>query len=307
MDINTETPSVDSNETVVEIDNSPVIEAAPESQPVVEEFTPSYKYKAYGKEFEMDEWARPLLNKDTQPHLTKLFEKAGGFEPLKENYKSLESQFGNYKSAYDELHGVRNQIVSGIEKGDMKSVFKLMGVKDEQVMDYVKAQLEYQALPADQKRQIEERNQLIQYQQMQAQQLNEHQGMVQDLVMQKHELELMTNFNSPKYAPLIETYNQRMGDGNAFKSAVDKVGAYEFHSTGRSMSVPEAIEGAIRMLGLNDYAQNIPGNSPQAASVQNNRPAPKPIVTVNGSSMSPVKKRPMSVTDLENEYKQIVN
>lgn len=304
MDINTDTPSVDSNDSAPVVDNSPAIEPVVESQPVVEEFIPNYKYKAYGKEFEMDEWARPLLTKDTAPHLTKLFEKAGGFEPLKESYKSLEGEFGNYRTAYDELHGVRNQIVSGIEKGDLGGVFKLMGVKDEQVMDYVKAQLEYQALPLEQKRQIDERNQLIQYQQMQAQQLNEHQSMVQDLVMQKHELEVMTNFNSPKYAPLIETYNQRMGDGNAFKGAMERIGAYEYHTTGRSISVPEAIDGAIRMLGL---TQNNPDQSPQQASVQNIRPTPKPIVTVNGSSMSPVKKRPMSVSDLENEYKQIVN
>ena len=312
MDIETETPSVETESTETTVDSTPAIETAPVDQvvaPVVEEFTPNYKYKAYGKEFEIDEWARPLLNKDTQPHLVKLFEKAGGFEPLKERYESTTQELGTYKTAYTELDGVRNAILENVNKGDLGNVFKIMGVKDEQVMDYVRSRLEYQNMPPEQRRQIDERNQLTQRESLYQQQLQEQQQYTQNLIMEKHELELQTNFSSPKYAPLISSYNQRAGNENAFRAAVEKVGAYELHVNNKNISVAEAIEGAIQMLGLQHDAGQAPVQIPQDQAPQvangNNRPAPKPIVVANGSSSTPVKKRPMSINDLKKEYSQL--
>lgn len=310
MDFNTETPTVETSTNEPAIDSSVSPQVTPDqslAQPVVEEFVPNYKYKAYGKEFEVDEWARPLLNKDTQPHLIKLFEKAGGFEPLKERYSQVEQQFGTYKTAYSQLDGARNQIVQDIQKGNFANVFKTLGVSNEQVREYVKQQLTYESLPDHERRRIDNENHVRQQNELYQRQLEEQQQYSQSLAMQKHELELQTTFVNPKFSNLIASYNQRMGNENAFRDAVDKVGNYEWTINQKSISPAEAVEGAIRMLGL-QAEQSHPGmggmnqmggQPPQA------KPQPRPIVVPNGSSGSPVKKRPMSIADLQQEYQQL--
>jgi hypothetical protein len=311
MDINTDTPSVDSTTTSTESISTPAIETAPvgnnDVQAVVEEFTPNYKYKAYGKEYEIDEWARPLLNKDTQPHLTKLFEKAGGFEPLKERYQTLEQEFGTYKNAYTELDQVRNEILANIQKGDLNSVFRAMGINNDQIKNYVRKQLEYEGLPAEQKQAIDRQHQLESQQTLFQRQLQEQQLVAQELMMQKHELEVMHTFSNQKYANLIETYNQRAGNDQAFRSVVDKIGAYEYTVNGRNMPVAEAVEQAIQLLGLNAVEVS---NGPQAANVNapanslSNKPQPKPIVVPSGSSSVPVKKAVSTWEDLKRAQKE---
>jgi hypothetical protein len=307
MDINTETPSVDTTTSAPEAmstqANAPVTENV---QAVEEVFTPNYKYKAYGKEFEMDEWARPLLSKDTQPHLTKLFEKAGGFEPLKERYQTLEQEFGNYKNAYTELDQVRNHILSSVQKGDLGSVFQSMGINNEQIKNYVRKQLEYEGLPPEQKQAIDRQHQLEHQQHLFQRQLQEQQHVTQELMMQKHEIEIVHTFSSPKYAGLIENYNQRAGNDQAFRSVVDKIGAYEFTVNGRHMPVAEAVDQAIQLLGLN--ATEVP-QGPQAYSqhtnghTHSNRPQPKPIIVPSGSSAAPVKKAVSTWEDLKRAQK----
>jgi hypothetical protein len=313
MDINTDTPAVETstNESAIETSVSSQVNTDQSlAQPVVEEFSPNYKYKAYGKEFEMDEWARPLLNKDTQPHLTKLFEKAGGFEPLKERYSQVEQEVGKYKTAYSALDGARNQIVQDIQKGNLGNVFKTLGLNDQQIREFVKQQLTYESLPDHERRRIDNENHIRQQAELYQQQLQQQQEYSQSLAMQKHELELQTTFANPKFANLISSYNQRMGNEEAFRDAVDKVGNYEWTINGRSITPAEAVEGAIRMLGLQAESLN-PGMGNGAPvggqGLPQSKPQPKPIIVPNGSSGSPVKKRPMSIADLENEYKQLTN
>ena len=309
MDINTETPSVETTTSAEPSVSTPAIETAPVDnvQAVEEVFSPNYKYKAYGKEFEMDEWARPLLNKDTQPHLTKLFEKAGGFEPLKERYQTLEQDFGTFRNAYTELDQVRNEILANIQKGDLGNVFKSIGINNDQIKNYVRKQLEYEGLPQEQRQAVDRQHQLEHQQGLFQRQLQEQQLVAQELMMQKHELEVMHTLSSPKYTNLIETYNQRAGNDQAFRSVVDKIGAYEFTVNGRHMPVNEAVEQAINLLGLNAVEVS---NGPQAANPHApanaiaNKPQPKPIIVPSGSSAAPVKKAVSTWEDLKRAQRE---
>jgi hypothetical protein len=304
--VNTETPAVETT-TEAEVVNTQVTPEA-SAETVVEEFTPNYKYKAYGKEYEVEDWAKPLLNKDTQPHLIKLFEKAGGFEPLKSSYESTKQELGTYRTAYSELDAARNQIVTSMERGDLGSVFKILGLDNNQIREFVKQQLIYEGLPPEQKREIDERNQLTQSQHLYQEQLRQQQEYTQSLVMEKHEMEIKFAFENPKYAPLIASYNQKAGDPNAFRAVMDRIGAYEFNINNRNISVVEAIEQAAKMLGLENQPAMPTGQAPVGNQTQSRTPSPKPIIVPNGaSSETPMKKRPMSIADLEKEYQQLAN
>lgn len=278
------------------------------------EFTPNYKYKAYGKELEVEEWAKPLISKDTQEHFIKLHERAGGFDHLKNNFKELEQKHSVIENNFNQLNQVRHAIVSNISKGNLDQAFQLMDLKDEQIFNYVKQKLEYQQLPPDQKQIVDAYRANLERTEQSQNLALQQKAFAEDIMMQKHELEVMTTFNNPKYASTITDYNTRAGDENAFKNVMTSIGANEFYKTGRHMPVAEATEAAIKMLMLNpvqaqaiqdqaNHGSQIPGNAPSTS--QSVKATPQPIMRVGKSGgQAPIQQRPKSIDDIKKLYQQ---
>lgn len=294
--------------TSTETSTPQVINESVTSEP---EFTPNYKYKAYGKELEVDEWARPLINKDNQEHIIKLHERAGGFDHLKNNFKDLEQKYSSTENNFKQLNNVRHTILNNIEKGDLGKAFGVIGLTDDQVFNYVKKKLEYQNLPADQRQIVDSYRANLERTEETQNLLAQQRAFAEDIMMQKHELEVMTTFSNPKYAPLINEYNTRLGDENAFRSVVQQVGATEFYTSGRHIPVSEATDRALKMLALNpsqavQISQNASGDTSnvQTSHVQTQQqPAPKPIMRVGkGGGAAPISQRPRSIADLNKIY-----
>lgn len=282
-----------------------------DTQSVEPEWTPNYKYKAYGKENEVDEWARPLINKDNQDHMIKLYERAGGFDHLKSNFKELEQKHSTTEQTLNQFNQIRHTILSSIDKGDLDKAFQVIGLDENKIFNYVKQKLEYQQLPHDQ-RQIVDQYRATQEARQYAESLADQQRrFAEDIMMQKHELEMSMTFSNPKYSSTINEYNTKLGDENAFKSVIQQIGATEFYQTGRHMPVAEATEKAIRMLALNP-AQAVEisqsqGNGMVAAPqvAQSQTPNPKPIMKIGkGGGSTPVAQRPRSIADLNKLYQQ---
>lgn len=306
--------SVDTTTTETPVDSSTpqVADAAP-SEP---EWTPNYKYKAYGKEYEVEEWAKPLLSKETQEHFIKLHERAGGFDHLKTNFKELEQKYGQADQTINQFMQIKHGILSNIERGDLGKAFNIIGLTDDQVMNYVKQKLEYAQLSPEQRAVVDYHRQIAEGKQQAETELERTQRLNEEFMMEKHEFETQKVFADPKFAPLINEYNTRLGDENAFKSVMNQIGANEFYATGRNLPVAEATERAIKMLALNPaQAQQISqqaqvANTPVApqpnVAQATSTPAPKPIMRVGkgGSGATPVAQQPRSVADLQKIYQQ---
>lgn len=315
MDIDTMSAEVTPETSV---DTTTTTELSPQvndAVPVEMEFTPNYKYKAYGKEYEVDEWARPLINKDNQEHLTKLYEKSGGFDHLKTNFKELEQRYTQTDTTYKQLDNVRQAILTNIDRGDLGKAFNLIGLNDDQIMNYVKQKLEYSQLPADQRAMVDHYRQTVDSKYQMETELGRTRREAEELSVQRHEFELDKTFSNPKYSPLIADYNTRVGDENAFRGVIQQIGASEFYSTGRHMPVEEATERALKMLALNPIQAmqmsqdanmgNPPMNANPAGIQTQARPIPKPIMRVGkGSSVAPIAQQPQSISDLKNIYQQ---
>lgn len=302
--LSTDTTPETSTDTIVETTTPTNVETVA-TEP---EWTPNYKYKAYGKELEVDEWARPLINKDNQEHLIKLYEKSGGFDHLKTNFKELEQKHSHAENNFNQLNQVRNTIMSNIDKGDLGKAFGVIGLTDDQVFNYVKQKLEYSQLPADQRQIVDHYRTNIESRQQAESMLEQQKRMTEDFMMQKHEFELDRTFSNPKFAPIITDYNTRVGDENGFRNVIQQIGATEFYTTGKNLPVAEATERAIKMLALNNSNETLN----QVAQVSNTQtiptqstPAPKPIMRVGkGGGVSPIAQQPRSISDLKKLYNE---
>lgn len=280
-----------------DIDTNSDIPTDAATEPV---FTPNYKYKAYGKEFEMDEWARPLVNESNHAELTKLFERAGGFDQLKEHSKKIEQEYNSTRANYQQLASVKNTLLQNLDRGDLDSVFNYLGLKEDAIFDYARTKLEYQALPPEQRQAHDHYHQLNRQVIESQNQVQQNRLALEEITRQKHELETMQVYSNPKYSSVINSFNGSRGNEKAFDEVVRMIGSNEFYATGRNLPVAEVVERAINFLGLSNQEQANYVNSQQAPGNNiPNKPAPKPITMIGkGGSQVPVKKNIATMADL---------
>ena len=115
-------------------------ETAPAATQVVEtpKFTPSFKYVAYDKEYEIPEMYRGLIKDEaTQKEVAALFSKAQGIDMFMPKHQKLKEEYGTFKKTYEEeskqlapVVNTYNSAIKYLEKGDFDSLFELLGLEE---------------------------------------------------------------------------------------------------------------------------------------------------------------------------------
>src|SRR5688500_2643210 len=99
-----ETPSTESessvaNDPAAEPAATPAPVAADTAQPAAPAYTPDFKVKIKGKEFEIDEMFRGLIkDADSEKKVKEFFEKAYGIDFVKQDRKALKDEHEGFKS-----------------------------------------------------------------------------------------------------------------------------------------------------------------------------------------------------------------
>ena len=312
-------PTIDETPSANDVQN-PVEDA--QNLAASEEFTPNYAYKAYGKEHEIEEWARPLINADNNDHFTKLYARAGGFDQAKEKLEAerlrnngFEESFTNMNSQFSEITQQRDRLVKSVETGNLKETFNILGVNEDNLLDYAE---QLARIKSGDRSYAEQFNQ--KYNNL-TESMNsdfERQRFEQEretFQREQHDFEMQQTFQRPDVAPMIEEYNTRMNNPQAFNDVVQRIGYTESQLVGKDISVMEAVEKAKVMLGLGmqQQAPQMP-ETPQVPQAQMNpapvlnKETPTPVPNFGGSgNLTPVKKRPMSIADLQKEYSQLTS
>jgi hypothetical protein len=316
MELDNTPDEILNEEPIAELHNDePITHEEPiEGEPTPEpEFAPSYAYKAYGEEKEMDEWARGLITPDNQEHMTKLFSRAGGFDTLKdkyekqkETYTGLESQFSESRSTLNGITDQRDRLIKAVEMGNYRDVFATLDISEEKILDYAEAKV--RAMHDQSTPQFDQ-----QYDQMTSQmnhdfERKQFEQQREQFSVQQHDLEVNTVFTRPDIAPLINEYNTRIGQPDAFRGLVEQVGFSELQRTGEHISVNDAVEKAKMMAGLG-LTQSAPMMTEQPLET-NKMELPKtkvaPIPNFEGSgNQAPIKQRPRSIEDIQKEYNEL--
>lgn len=273
---------------------------APEAQ-TPPAYSPDFKYKANGKVKEIDERLRPLIkDKESEEWIKKTLSKADGLEEVLAHREHYRNQFNTLSAQAEAViadvdkHNFAGALQKlGVDTNDISKVMSGLGYKKEDIIKYAYnlAQLtpEQEAAYA-RERDLELRS---------AQQHSQVEQLNQRLYQQEVQLktsELKTVLSTPDYAPLVEAWDQKNGQG-AFWDEVCKRGEY-YHLKGLDKNVLDLVNevGSIAKL-LAPQA-----TSPQAipaTNQQQNRPTVVPVIpNIGGGSSSPARKKPKNTDQL---------
>jgi len=247
------------------------------------QFQPSWKYTFDGQEKELEEFWRPLVkDKDSNQKVIEAIQQLEAFPKWKQ--KATE---------YEETVKAVEQLSSLFQKGDHERVLEVLGYKDDMLFDLVKAKLDRQKLPPEQRAEWEAKRQLqVQNEKL----LAENQKFQMDAereLARRTDFELDMELGKAEYKKLKDAYDGAYGSG-AFKKKVMATGEAMVGSLGRHVPPAELMQSVVR-----DYAPFL--NQPSAPVVE----APKVIPQVSGGSGTPGKKAVTSLEDIKKLRKQM--
>lgn len=267
-------------------------------------YSPDYKYKANGKEKEIDERLRPLIkDKETEEWIKKILSKADGLEEVLAHREHYRNQFNTLNAqANAVISDVKNRDYSsalqklGVDTNDIKSVMSGLKFKKEDIIRY--AYELAQLTPEQEAAYARERELELSALQQQSQVEQLHQRLYQQEVQLKTS-ELKMVLSTPDYAPLVEAFDQKNGQG-AFWDEVCRRGEY-YDLKGSPKQVMDLVNevGSIAKLLVTQtpaQAQATPAANQQVK--QNVVPV---IPNVSGASASPARKKTKSLKELR-EY-----
>ena len=97
--------------------------------PAVPTYQPNYKFKAYEKEYELDELYRPLIkDADTEAKIKALHSKAYALDPMKEKLEGTRKEFDGFKSTVEPKVRAFEQFNKILENKDWDTFFKKLNV-----------------------------------------------------------------------------------------------------------------------------------------------------------------------------------
>lgn len=289
-------------ERIVTDDSDPIVETAP-SEP---EWTPDYKFKVMDKEYEIDEFLRPAVTKDTYEKVRDLYTKAYGLDHEK-------ARAERYKSETDRLMPIEQQFVQQnkslgymgtlLEKKDYATLFKELNIPDDAVATYALDRMSYRELPPEKKqeydRNLEDRQRL----RMLELQNQDYSQQIQGTAVQARASDLDNHLSGP-IKSVVDAFDTRVGRQGAFRDEVIRRGQMAYYTQKKDVSVQEAADEVIRISGLSVQApgQVQMSNTANVAS----QPTQKAFIpNMKGSNMSPVRKQYSSVADLKKKYDEM--
>lgn len=274
-------------------------------------FTPNFKYKAFQKEKEIEEFWRPLIkDADSEKKVKDLFTRAEAFDDLKARFEGTNQEFSRVYNDYAALDADVRKVTSFLNKGDFDNFFDSIGVTHEKIFNWVAEKLAQEELPPQQK-------QALRAQQLERQRLYELEqenktldDQFQTQASQARAMQLDMILSRPEVSQAASAWDQRMGTIGAFRDLVVEEAQKVWYAQKRDMSVEEAVQHVMTKYGkLIDVGVVTPqASAQQAAHTQS--PAPqaqaKPVIpAVQGRGTSPVKKSPKSLDDLRQMAKEL--
>lgn len=267
----------------------------------------NYKFKAFGKEHEIEELYRPLMkDKDTEEKIRKFHEKAYAMEKMQDERNKSRTEFEQFKTQTEPNMRAMNHFNNLLKNKDWDNFFSGLGIPDEEIFNHVQKKLDLMKLPADQQAEIQRASQLRKEKYFMENQLATQTEQYQAQAVETRSMQLDTILSRQEVAKSAESFDNAYGTIGAFRDAVIEEGANHFHRTGQDLTAEQAANLVLKKFGK--FLQT-PGQGPALSAVQaapaqasqgggtNGNP---PIIPhVAGSGKSPVKKSIRSLDDLK--------
>ena len=268
-------------------------------------YTPNYKFKYASKEShdplegEFDEFIRPAIkDAETEKQIRSLYEKARGLDFVHPHYKETRESFKTLKSEHDQITQELKELGGSIRDGNLDKTFSTLGISEDLLFKYVADKLEYKQLPPEEKQRMERERQIEEQKYAAENQVGTLQAQYNSTAVQLRGMQLEMGLGNSEYSPMIEAFDSRRGKG-AFKNRVIKYGSDAFASTGKDLTVEEAIAGVIQ-----EYEPFINQTAPQEPQ-QFSQKKPPVIPNISGRNTVPTSKSITSIDDIKKRYHEL--
>lgn len=290
---------------------APVVDAQgnPVAAPV---YQPNFKFKAFGKEQEIDPLFRSLIkDKASEEQIRKLHEKAYAMEPFQQESKKYKTEFDQYKQKVEPDMRAMGHFNNLLKNKDWDNFFGGLKVPEDEIFNWVQKRLEMRQMPPDQRAEFERQAQVRQQNYAYENQLSERDQEFKQLKTETRVMQLdnvLARQDVQTQAAQVDAILAGSDSGpRSFRELVVQEALDHFNRTGEDLSAQQAVQLAqqkySRFLaaqnqGAGQFSQQ--GQAGQPGGQQITSTANAPIIPhVGGSSRSPVSKAPRSLEDLK--------
>lgn len=290
---------------------TPAAAAVVPAAPAAPAFTPNFKYKAFGKEKELDEMFRPLVkDADSEKKVKDIFTRADAFDDMKTQKEAISYEHQRVLQAHTALDRDVRRITGFLNKGDYDNFFASVKLSDEQILRYLQHKAEISKLSPQQQFQYNEASQLRANQFDQNEQMQNLQSNYSNQAVQTRTMQLDFVIGSSQVSSQANLYDSAMGPG-AFRNLVTEVAANHWHQTKQDLPADAAVQMTLQKYGglLSKLAPQVqaaavvaPAAAPQAQVAGQAKPV---IPAVPGRGASPIKQAPKSLDDLKKLSKKL--
>ena len=287
---------------VVDESDTPPVEAVP-AEP---EWQPDYKFKVMDKEYEIDEFIRPAVTKETYDKVKDLYTKAYGLDHEKaraERYRSETERLAQIEQQFAQQNKSLGYMGTLLQNKDYATLFKELNIPDDAVAGYALERLSYRELPPEKQKEYDRTLEDRQRLRMLELQNQEYSQQLQGTAVQARAQELDSHLSGP-IKQVVEAFDARVGRQGAFRDEVIRRGQMAYYTQKKDVSVQEAADEVIRLAGLNTQVQG-PAPMSNTANVASQASQKPFIPSIKGSNMSPVRKQYKSVDDLKKKYNEM--
>lgn len=279
--------------------------------PAEPEWTPNYKFKVLDEEKEIDEWARPFINKDTESKFRELYEKSYGLDHIKPKLneerqarQQVEDQYKSFAQRVSEIVSLRDQ--------DLDLFFDKVNLSEDQVLKWaVQKAIERESLkdlPDPVKKVYNEYGTLKRDNDGLKRQLHEIAESFGASSVQAKSLELQQEISSPEVVAIATQVDARLGKEGAFRDLVIRHGKSEFDLTGRDLTAKQAVSEVLKILGMSQGAGTAPtpndsATQQKAKVITSAKPTVLPNTGSGSGSATAVKYK--SLADLRAKSKEM--
>lgn len=271
----------------------------PDQAAIPAAYVPNTKFKFLDSEKEFDQFVTPILNKETEPKIRELYQKAFGLDHIKPKYQKVRDDFNDLRGKYDTREKALNKLSSYLNKNDFDSFFETLKIPEQAVMKYVLDKLNQKELPPEQQQIWQQRREAERNAETLHEENERMRGELEQTRTRTRESELNTVLSQPDVQTLVKEYDIRLGAGS-FRNEVIQRGVAHFVSTGQDLSADEAVMKTLMALGA-QAQQQATVNAPTGMIQVPKQPV---IPQVAGKSTSPSRKVSKSIDDLRNRAKE---
>lgn len=267
------------------------------SAPVAPTYAPDFKFKAYEKEYEVDELFRPLFkDKDTEAKIKALHSKAYAMEGMKEKLDGTRKEYDGFKGEIEPKIRAYESFNKILANKDWDTFFTKLNVPDEEIFAYVEKKLALANAPADQRAEYERNLALRQQAYVQEEQIRNYETAYQQQAVQTRNMQLESLMSRPDVQKYAAAWDEKMGTIGAFRDLVIDEAAKAWYASGQDWPAEQAVNHVIQRFGKLVQGQQL---APAAQQVMPQASQPPVIPHVAGRGTSPVKKVPKSLDDIK--------